>query len=92
VSQLQSGERPAPTRGAPLCTFRQIERQIAGLFDETTLAPEANGSGTQTEAGVALAIERGDTAPSYAISAPAPAAEPVQQTLPVGDDAAEKGD
>src|SRR5215467_16228559 len=26
VGQLQRGERPEPTRGAPLCTFKQIER------------------------------------------------------------------
>jgi NADH-quinone oxidoreductase subunit E len=74
VSQLQSGERPLPTRGAPLCTFREIERQIAGLHDEQALAIEANGSGGPTEIGVKLAIERGDTAPSYAVeNQPAPA-------------------
>jgi NADH-quinone oxidoreductase subunit E len=67
VSQLQSGERPPPTRGGPLRTFKQIERQIAGLFDDEALAPEANGSGVPTEIGVQVAIERGDTAPSYAI-------------------------
>ena len=33
-SQLRAGERPMPTRGAPLCSFKQIERQIAGFFDE----------------------------------------------------------
>jgi NADH-quinone oxidoreductase subunit E len=66
VSQLQSGERPTPTRGAPLCTFRGIERQIAGLFDDVTLAPDANGSGVPTEVGVKLALDRGETAPSYA--------------------------
>lgn len=67
VSRLQSGERPAPTRGAPLCTFKQIERQIAGLFDAEALAPEAFGGGVPTEVGVKLAIDRGDTAPSYAL-------------------------
>ncbi len=67
VSQLQSGVRPTPTRGAPLCTFKQIERQIAGFFDEGTLAPDANGSGAPTEVGVKLAIERGEGAPSYAL-------------------------
>src|SRR2546423_8427283 len=45
VSQLQSGERPTPTRGAPLCTFKQIERQIAGFHTDETLALDANGSG-----------------------------------------------
>jgi NADH-quinone oxidoreductase subunit E len=73
VGQLRAGERPAPTRGAPLCTFREIERQIAGLHDDASLALEANGSGLPTEIGVKLAIERGDTAPSYAVdSQPTP--------------------
>ena len=36
VSQLRAGERPMPTRGAPLCSFKQIERQIAGLFTDET--------------------------------------------------------
>ncbi|MBV9594724.1 MAG: NADH-quinone oxidoreductase subunit NuoE [Actinobacteria bacterium] len=66
VDRLRAGERPAPTRGAPLCTFKQIERQIAGFFDETSLAADANGSGVPTERGIRLAVERGDTAPSYA--------------------------
>jgi NADH-quinone oxidoreductase subunit E len=70
VSQLQSGERPLPTRGAPLCSFREIERQIAGFHDAETLAPDANGTGTPTEVGVRLAIRRGDTAPSYAVERP----------------------
>src|ERR1051325_9093379 len=34
VKQLKAGQRPVPTRGAPLCSFRQIERQIAGFFDD----------------------------------------------------------
>ena len=66
VDQLASGQRPTPTRGAPLCTFKEIERQIAGFYDDAALALEAPGSGVPTEVGVKLAIERGDTAPSYA--------------------------
>jgi NADH-quinone oxidoreductase subunit E len=74
VDQLQAGQRPRPTRGAPLCTFRQIERQIAGLHDEAALAPDAISSGLPTEIGVKLAVERGDTAPSYAVDTqPGPA-------------------
>jgi NADH-quinone oxidoreductase subunit E len=67
VSQLRGGERPQPSRGAPLCSFKQISRQIAGFFDdENAIAPDANGTGVPTERGVKLALERGDTAPSYA--------------------------
>ncbi|MDT4996330.1 MAG: NADH-quinone oxidoreductase subunit [Pseudonocardiales bacterium] len=87
VDQLRAGHRPAPTRGAPLCTFRQIERQIAGFFDEAALARDANSSGVPTERGVVLALQRGDTAPSYAARddrdarpATQPRADQAQQT------------
>ena len=67
VSQLRAGERPAPTRGAPLCTFRQIERQIAGFFDDAALAPRRQRQRrARPRSASKLAIERGDTAPSYA--------------------------
>jgi NADH-quinone oxidoreductase subunit E len=84
VSQLQSGERPTPTRGAPLCSFKQIERQIAGFHDAEALAPEAVSSGVPTEAGVRLAIELGHTAPSYAVdqSPPAKATKPEPAKAP----------
>jgi NADH-quinone oxidoreductase subunit E len=65
VEQLRRGERPMPTRGAPLCTFRQMERQIAGFYDRTGFAPDAPSSGVPTERGVRLAIERRESAPSY---------------------------
>lgn len=67
VSQLRNGDRPDPSRGAPLCSFKQISRQIAGFFDdESAVSLDSNSSGVPTERGVKLAIERGDTAPSYA--------------------------
>ena len=67
VSELRDGNRPLPTRGAPLCSFKQISRQIAGFFDdESAIALDASGTGVPTERGVKLAVERGDTAPSYA--------------------------
>ena len=77
VSQLRGGELPAPTRGAPLCTFKQISRQIAGFFDdESAFAEDSNSTGVPTEVGVKLAIQRGDTAPSYAATdQPEPADE-----------------
>jgi NADH-quinone oxidoreductase subunit E len=75
VEALRTGERPMPSRGAPLCSFKQIERQIAGFFDERPEALEASGSGIPTEVGVKAAVERGESAPSYATTAQ-PAAEP----------------
>jgi NADH-quinone oxidoreductase subunit E len=68
VDELRSGGVPTPTRGAPLCTFKQIERQIAGFFDEKAYAQDAPTSGGPTEIGVKVAIDRGESAPSYAAS------------------------
>jgi NADH-quinone oxidoreductase subunit E len=33
VDALARGERPVPTRGAPLCSFKDISRQLAGFRD-----------------------------------------------------------
>jgi NADH-quinone oxidoreductase subunit E len=79
VSQLRSGERPLPSRGAPLCSFKQISRQIAGFFDdEAAVAIEANATGVPTEIGVKLAVERGESAPSYANSADSSSSAPAE--------------
>lgn len=34
VAQLRAGTRPHPDRGGPLCSFKQISRQLAGFDDE----------------------------------------------------------
>jgi NADH-quinone oxidoreductase subunit E len=84
VDKLVGGERPLPSRGAPLCSFRQIERQIAGFFTAEDLSLESSGSGVQTEAGVKLAVERGESAPSYANEPgqAAPAKAPAAKAAP----------
>jgi NADH-quinone oxidoreductase subunit E len=67
VGKLRDGQRPDPSRGAPLCSFKQIERQIAGFFDAETSAPNANGTGVPTEVGIKVAAQKGHTAPSYSL-------------------------
>src|SRR5215470_17443007 len=76
VAALRRGERPLPTRGAPLCSFKEIERQIAGFLDERSESLDAEATGTPTEIGVRLAIERGESAPSYAVSRDGEPADP----------------
>ena len=65
VAGLRNGERPMPTRGAPLCTFKEISRQIAGFVDERPEALDAVGAGGPTLVGVRLAAERGERADNY---------------------------
>jgi NADH-quinone oxidoreductase subunit E len=79
VAALRRGEQPLPTRGAPLCSFRQIERQLAGFLDERPESLDAEATGTPTEIGVRLAIESGESAPSYAVPREGESAESVAQ-------------
>ncbi|HTZ44089.1 MAG TPA: NADH-quinone oxidoreductase subunit NuoE [Jatrophihabitans sp.] len=65
VTELRAGNRPLPTRGAPLCSFKQISRQIAGFVDERPEARTAAATGAPTEVGVRLAQQRGEQAPGY---------------------------
>jgi NADH-quinone oxidoreductase subunit E len=65
VAALRRGERPTPSRGAPLCSFREISRQLAGLPDERPDAVAGRGVGDETLVGVRIAGERGEAAPSY---------------------------
>jgi len=65
VEDLQGGNRPMPTRGAPLCSFAEISRQIAGFVDQRPVSARAQATGPQTEAGVRLAQQLGQQAPGY---------------------------
>ncbi len=74
VDELRAGRRPIPTRGAPLCTFKEISRQLAGFPDDRPGAVEAGPAGEPTLVGTRLAVERGETAPAY--DAPTPLDKP----------------
>ncbi|HKS44138.1 MAG TPA: NADH-quinone oxidoreductase subunit NuoE [Amycolatopsis sp.] len=67
VAALRRGEKPAPTRGAPLSDFKGAELQLAGFFpeDEETYRSEVDGrsQAVETLRGAALARDRGWTAP-----------------------------
>ena len=76
AARLRAGERPVPTRGAPLCSFKQISRQIAGFLDERPEALEAVAAGTPTKVGVDLARARDEHAADYPGRAQAGAPSP----------------
>jgi NADH-quinone oxidoreductase subunit E len=65
VDELRGGARPAPSRGAPLCTFREISRQLAGFPDARSGAVGAGPAGEPTLVGARLAAQRLQTAPAY---------------------------
>nr|WP_155073686.1 NADH-quinone oxidoreductase subunit NuoE [Streptomyces taklimakanensis] len=60
VDDLRAGREVRPTRGAPLCTFKETARILAGFPDERPGAVEAGGgAGPASLAGLKLA--RGET-------------------------------
>lgn len=60
VDALRAGDPPVPTRGAPLCTFRETARTLAGLADPRAAGGEV---GDATLAGLRIAHERDMSAP-----------------------------
>jgi NADH-quinone oxidoreductase subunit E len=62
VDDLRSGAPVTPTRGAPMCTFKQTARILAGFPDERPGANDA-APGDATLVGLAVAHERGMSAP-----------------------------
>ena len=68
VEALRRGEKPLPTRGAPLTDFKGISRQLAGFSqyrDDATAAAaiDAPAALGPTLVGLRLAEERGEAAP-----------------------------
>ncbi len=73
VDALRRGDRPAPTRGAPLTDWRTVELQLAGFFGEPQQlrdAVDAPSAAKETLAGNRLAEDRGWQAPAMPDKAP----------------------
>jgi NADH-quinone oxidoreductase subunit E len=67
VDDLIAGREVRPTRGAPLCTYKETARIRAGFPDERPGAVEATGgAGPASLAGLRLA--RGEAAPARVVS------------------------
>ncbi|GAA3003224.1 NADH-quinone oxidoreductase subunit NuoE [Actinokineospora diospyrosa] len=68
VDALRNGEKPAPTRGAPLRDFRTAELELAGFWPEDEPGYRATVDGpsaaVETLRGAKLAEDRGWTAPA----------------------------
>jgi len=71
VDALQRGEKPHPTRGAPLTDFKTVELELAGIFPDLVHSVEGPSTAPETMRGAALASERGWLAPAMPDSAPA---------------------
>jgi NADH-quinone oxidoreductase subunit E len=86
---LRRGEKPAPTRGAPLTDFRGVSRQLAGFSqhaDATAAQAAVDGpsAGEPTLIGVRLAAERGETAPAMDEAQPSRTEAPTPEPAAAG--------
>ncbi|MGA5766635.1 NADH-quinone oxidoreductase subunit NuoE [Streptomyces pseudogriseolus] len=66
VDDLRAGHPVAPTRGAPLCTFKETARILAGFPDEREGAVEATGSAGPASL-IGLKLAKGEAAPARVV-------------------------
>jgi NADH-quinone oxidoreductase subunit E len=71
VDALQRGERPLPSRGAPLTDLKTVELELAGFFPDLAAAVAANSAATESLRGAQLAADRGWVAPAMPDKPPA---------------------
>ncbi|WP_406038807.1 NADH-quinone oxidoreductase subunit NuoE [Micromonospora sp. NBC_00898] len=65
VEELRAGGRPMPTRGARLCTLKEMAVQLAGFADERDGAVADGGPGEPTLRGLRLAEQHGIAVPGF---------------------------
>lgn len=67
VDDLRAGRTVEPTRGAPLCTYKETARILAGFPDARPGAVEAGGSAGPASL-LGLRLAKGETAPGRVVS------------------------
>jgi NADH-quinone oxidoreductase subunit E len=75
VEQLRKGDRPQPSRGARLCTLKEISLQLAGFPDERPEAVADGVPGDPSLAGLRLAQKHGVSPAGFDINTPIPTRE-----------------
>ncbi|MFG1867541.1 NADH-quinone oxidoreductase subunit NuoE [Micromonospora arborensis] len=65
VDELRAGGRPMPTRGARLCTLKEMAVQLAGFADDREGAVADGGPGEPTLRGLRLAQQHGVSVPGF---------------------------
>ncbi|MEU8488215.1 NADH-quinone oxidoreductase subunit NuoE [Streptomyces sp. NPDC048641] len=66
VDDLRAGAEVEPTRGAPLCTYKETARILAGFPDERPGAVEASGSAGPASL-IGLRLAKGEAAPARVV-------------------------
>jgi NADH-quinone oxidoreductase subunit E len=76
VENLRKGERPTPTRGARICSLKDMQHQLAGFADERDGAVGDGPAGAPTLRGVTLADQHGIAVPNFNLDAPIATTKP----------------
>jgi NADH-quinone oxidoreductase subunit E len=83
VEQLRNGERPAPIRGARLCSLKETAMQLAGFSDGRDGALADGPAGAPTLRGVTLAQEHGIAVADFNLDTPINKTKPAREGKPV---------
>jgi len=78
VEQLRKGERPMPSRGARICSLKEMQHQLAGFADEREGAVADGPAGAPTLRGVTLAQEHGVAVANFNIDTPITTTKPAR--------------
>ncbi|WP_433299875.1 NADH-quinone oxidoreductase subunit NuoE [Actinoplanes sp. CA-030573] len=70
AESLRKGERPTPSRGARICSLKEMQVQLAGFADEREGAVADGPAGAPTLRGVTLAQQHGIAVPNFNLDAP----------------------
>jgi NADH-quinone oxidoreductase subunit E len=82
VKDLQNGQRPQPSRGARLCTFKEMSIQLAGFADPREEVLGDGPAGAATVAGNRVAERYGISVPGFDPDTPIGNREKKQQEKP----------
>jgi len=78
ADKLRNGERPMPSRGARICTLKEMQLQLAGFADEREGAVADGVAGAPTLRGVTLAQQHGVAVANFDIDTPIPSTKPAR--------------
>ncbi|MFI5494309.1 NADH-quinone oxidoreductase subunit NuoE [Actinoplanes sp. NPDC051859] len=78
VEGLRKGEKLTPSRGARLCSLKEMQFQLAGFADERDGAVADGPAGAPTLRGVTLAQQHGVAVPNFDIDTPIATTKPAR--------------
>jgi NADH-quinone oxidoreductase subunit E len=83
VEQLRGGERPMPSRGARICSLKEMQLQLAGFADVREGAVADGPAGAPTLRGVTLAQEHGIAVANFNPDTPITKTKPAREGQPI---------